>query len=184
MNAPSPLPNYVQGRWQRAAGQEALPVINPATGEVLSSVPLSGAADVDQAVTGARDAFQGWRETPATEGGGPFVWPHDLVSTAFYLLSRREELDETRRDDMLRFDASHSRLQRLGLADRPILNTSIERLKRAVSAVATARQIPALRVSRWPHPHRWAACLSHDIDDLGLRDARFALQRRDLHTSR
>jgi len=42
-------------------------VINPATTEVLASVPLSPAAEVDQAAQAAASAFDGWRRVPATE---------------------------------------------------------------------------------------------------------------------
>ena len=45
----------------------ALDVTNPATGEVLARVPLSGAADVDAAVAAARAAFPGWRRRSMIE---------------------------------------------------------------------------------------------------------------------
>ena len=50
------LGNYIGGGWRAAAGTEQLDVTNPATGEVLARVPLSGAADVDAAVSAARAA--------------------------------------------------------------------------------------------------------------------------------
>ena len=56
------LDNYVAGRWipaQDATGE--LDVTNPASGEVLARVPLSGAADLDAAVAAARDALPEWR---------------------------------------------------------------------------------------------------------------------------
>ena len=56
------LENYVAGRWTpAAAATEVLDVTNPATGAVLARVPLSGAADLDAAVTAARDALPEWR---------------------------------------------------------------------------------------------------------------------------
>jgi malonate-semialdehyde dehydrogenase (acetylating) / methylmalonate-semialdehyde dehydrogenase len=56
------LDNYVDGEWTRAAAATGeLDVTNPATGEVLARVPLSGAADVDTAVRAARDALPEWR---------------------------------------------------------------------------------------------------------------------------
>jgi malonate-semialdehyde dehydrogenase (acetylating) / methylmalonate-semialdehyde dehydrogenase len=57
------LRNYVGGGWVDAAGAETLDDFNPATGQVVAQVPLSGEADVDAAVRAARDAFPGWRET-------------------------------------------------------------------------------------------------------------------------
>ena len=56
------LENYVAGRWTPAAtATEVLDVTNPATGAVLARVPLSGAADLDAAVTAARSALPEWR---------------------------------------------------------------------------------------------------------------------------
>jgi malonate-semialdehyde dehydrogenase (acetylating)/methylmalonate-semialdehyde dehydrogenase len=56
------LDNYVAGAWTpAAAASEALDVTNPATGEVLARVPLSGAADLDAAVRAAREALPAWR---------------------------------------------------------------------------------------------------------------------------
>ena len=56
------LDNYVAGRWTPAvAATGALDVINPATGESLARVPLSGAADLDAAVAAARAALPEWR---------------------------------------------------------------------------------------------------------------------------
>ena len=41
-------------------------LVNPSTGEVFASAPISGAEDVDRAYRTAADAFEGWREsTPA-----------------------------------------------------------------------------------------------------------------------
>ena len=61
------LTNYVGGSWRRPRSSSAAPVINPATTESLASVPLSSAADVDDAVAAARAAFPAWRRTPPLE---------------------------------------------------------------------------------------------------------------------
>jgi malonate-semialdehyde dehydrogenase (acetylating) / methylmalonate-semialdehyde dehydrogenase len=56
------LNNYIAGRWTAAgAGTEQLDVTNPANGDVLARVPLSGAADLDAAVQAARAALPEWR---------------------------------------------------------------------------------------------------------------------------
>ncbi|MFZ0092128.1 MAG: CoA-acylating methylmalonate-semialdehyde dehydrogenase [Solirubrobacteraceae bacterium] len=56
------LENYVAGRWTPAqAATETLDVTNPATGETLARVPLSGAPDLDAAVAAARAALPEWR---------------------------------------------------------------------------------------------------------------------------
>ena len=56
------LENYVAGRWTpAAAATELLDVTDPASGDTLARVPLSGAADLDAAVTAARAALPQWR---------------------------------------------------------------------------------------------------------------------------
>jgi malonate-semialdehyde dehydrogenase (acetylating)/methylmalonate-semialdehyde dehydrogenase len=56
------LENYLGGQWTPAtAATEVLDVTNPATGETLARVPLSGAADLDAAVRAAREALPAWR---------------------------------------------------------------------------------------------------------------------------
>src|ERR1700761_239151 len=56
------LDNYIDGEWTPAgAATGELDVVNPATGEVLARVPLSGAADLDLAVRAAREALPEWR---------------------------------------------------------------------------------------------------------------------------
>jgi malonate-semialdehyde dehydrogenase (acetylating) / methylmalonate-semialdehyde dehydrogenase len=61
------LGNYVGGNWVAAAAGEQLDVQNPATGEILARVPLSGAADVDAAVAAARAALPEWRSRSVIE---------------------------------------------------------------------------------------------------------------------
>src|SRR5690348_2353185 len=57
------LDNYVAGQWTPAThATDLLDVTNPATGETLARVPLSGAADLDAAVAAARAALRPWRE--------------------------------------------------------------------------------------------------------------------------
>ena len=61
------LGNYIDGDWRPAAAGDQLDVTNPATGEVLARVPLSGAEDVDAAVAAARAAFPAWRSRSTIE---------------------------------------------------------------------------------------------------------------------
>jgi malonate-semialdehyde dehydrogenase (acetylating) / methylmalonate-semialdehyde dehydrogenase len=56
------LDNYLDGEWTPAqAATDVLDVVNPANGEVLARVPLSGASDLDLAVRAAREALPEWR---------------------------------------------------------------------------------------------------------------------------
>jgi malonate-semialdehyde dehydrogenase (acetylating) / methylmalonate-semialdehyde dehydrogenase len=56
------LENYVNGGWEPAGSRTGeLDVVNPASGEVLARVPLSGGDDLDAAVQAARAALPAWR---------------------------------------------------------------------------------------------------------------------------
>ncbi len=49
---------YIDGKFVDAVSGETIEVVNPATGQVIASVPAGGAADVDKAVKAARKAFE------------------------------------------------------------------------------------------------------------------------------
>ena len=55
--------NFIGGKWVPARSGQTDKVVNPATGEVLDEVPASDAADVDDAVGAAADAFEAWSST-------------------------------------------------------------------------------------------------------------------------
>lgn len=50
-----------------ASAREAIGVENPATGEIIARVPMSGGNEVDAAAQAAARAFLVWRRTPATD---------------------------------------------------------------------------------------------------------------------
>jgi malonate-semialdehyde dehydrogenase (acetylating)/methylmalonate-semialdehyde dehydrogenase len=56
--------NFIGGRRELPRDANLLDVLDPATGEALAAVPLSGASDVDAAVRAARTAFAEWRDVP------------------------------------------------------------------------------------------------------------------------
>ncbi|PSN19666.1 methylmalonate-semialdehyde dehydrogenase (CoA acylating) [filamentous cyanobacterium CCP5] len=74
------LKNYINGQWCPSSASDSLPVDNPATAEVLARVPLSPAAEVDQAVTAAAAAFKDWRRVPPTERVQPLYKLKDLLT--------------------------------------------------------------------------------------------------------
>ncbi|MFC0542154.1 aminobutyraldehyde dehydrogenase [Kutzneria chonburiensis] len=55
--------NLVNGERTGAADGRTLDVVDPTTGEVYATSPLSGPADVDAAVAAAGTAFETWRDT-------------------------------------------------------------------------------------------------------------------------
>jgi malonate-semialdehyde dehydrogenase (acetylating) / methylmalonate-semialdehyde dehydrogenase len=59
--------NLIGPEWRAADTAASLPVYNPATGEVIDQVPLSGAREVDAAVKAAAAAYPGWSRTALME---------------------------------------------------------------------------------------------------------------------
>ncbi len=57
--------NYIGGEWKEPRSGKYYANVNPATGEVLGHFPVSTEADVKEAIASARDAFPGWKRTPA-----------------------------------------------------------------------------------------------------------------------
>src|SRR5947208_14300 len=61
------LDNVIGGQRVAAETDEALEVLDPATGETLARVPLSGPGDVDRAARAAHEAWPEWADTPVPE---------------------------------------------------------------------------------------------------------------------
>lgn len=59
--------NLIGSRWDEPDVAESMPVYNPATGEVIEQVPLSGRREVDAAVEAAAKAFTAWSRTAVME---------------------------------------------------------------------------------------------------------------------
>ena len=64
--------NWIGGAWVEAAGGQSIPVENPRHGKAMSSVVMSGPADVEAAVAAADAAWKMWRHTPVKERGEVF----------------------------------------------------------------------------------------------------------------
>ncbi|WP_300538568.1 NADP-dependent succinate-semialdehyde dehydrogenase [Sphingosinicella sp.] len=58
---------YIDGEWVKADSGETINVTNPATGEVLGTVPNCGAAETRRAVEAANRAWPAWRAKTAKE---------------------------------------------------------------------------------------------------------------------
>ena len=59
------LKNYIDGKWVQSTTGRFKDVPNPATAEILAKVPVSSAAELDEAVQAAHKAFQDWRKVPS-----------------------------------------------------------------------------------------------------------------------
>jgi succinate-semialdehyde dehydrogenase/glutarate-semialdehyde dehydrogenase len=81
LNDPSLLrqQSYIDGAWVDAANGETIPVHNPATGELLGTVPHLGATETRRAIEAARDAWPAWRGKTAHERAAILRKWHDLM---------------------------------------------------------------------------------------------------------
>ena len=58
---------YINGQWVEAKSGKTFPVINPATGETLTTVPDGGVEDVRSAIQAAQAAFKSWSRVSPVE---------------------------------------------------------------------------------------------------------------------
>ncbi len=76
----------VGGEWVGAASGERFDVTDPATGDVVGSMPNAGEADVRAAIDAAAAALEGWKATSALERGRVLRRAADLMR------ERRDEI--------------------------------------------------------------------------------------------
>jgi len=83
---------FIGNEWRAAASGRTMPVVNPATEDVLSEVAAADAGDVDAAVRAARACFESdaWRSMPARRRGA--------------FLAKAADLLEARRDEFARIE--------------------------------------------------------------------------------
>ena len=61
------LRNFIGGQWTDTSYDQRAELVNPSTGEVFATAPVSSAAEVDAAVASAAAAFDGWRDATPSE---------------------------------------------------------------------------------------------------------------------
>ena len=82
------VPHFINGQWTDSQASDWQDVINPATSEILASVPLADAAEVTRAIESAAAAYPAWRRTP----------PEDRIQPLFKLKMLLEDhLDDIAR---------------------------------------------------------------------------------------
>src|SRR6184192_3557989 len=82
------VPHYINGQWIESKTSEWQDVTNPATGELLTRVPLANLSEVNAAIEAAAAAYPEWRRTP----------PEDRIQPLFKLKQLLEDhIDELAR---------------------------------------------------------------------------------------
>src|SRR5690349_3385512 len=115
------VPNYINGQWTESSSSEWQDVVNPATGEVLARVPLSGTSEVTRAIDAAAAAFPDWRRTP----------PEDRIQPLFKL----KQLLEEHQDELARIITQEN--------GKTLAEAKAE-LRRAIENVEVACGIPLM----------------------------------------
>ncbi len=85
---------YIDGAWRPSSGTEVVEVVNPATEQVIATVPAGTPHDVDAAVAAAKRAFESWSRTSVTERAGYLARLHEALSV------RREDIARTIASEM------------------------------------------------------------------------------------
>src|SRR6266536_3408444 len=86
MTASRVIQNFIDGKLVDPADGRRADLVDPSTGEVFGSAPVSGAEDVDRAYAAAAAAFETWRDTT------PSVRQGALLKFADALEARAEDL--------------------------------------------------------------------------------------------
>jgi acyl-CoA reductase-like NAD-dependent aldehyde dehydrogenase len=84
---------FIGGEFVDAADGATLEVHDPHDGSLLAEVAEARAADVDRAVAAARDAFDGWRLTPAADRGRLLLRLADAIEADTETLALLETRD-------------------------------------------------------------------------------------------
>ena len=86
------LKNYIDGEWVDSTG-ELKDVINPATGKVIATVPVSTKEELDNAVKAAKEAFPDWRRTPPLARARCLFRLKELLEENFEEVSRIQTME-------------------------------------------------------------------------------------------
>jgi betaine-aldehyde dehydrogenase len=65
--APQELQNFIGGQWTDMSYDKRAELVDPSTGEVFATAPVSSETEVDAAVQSAAAAFDGWRDATPSE---------------------------------------------------------------------------------------------------------------------
>ncbi len=87
------LQNFINGESVDAVDGATEEVTNPANGEVIADMPLSGEEDVNRAVAAAKAAFEGWSTTTPAERAGAMLKLADLLDEHAEEISDLEAAD-------------------------------------------------------------------------------------------
>lgn len=97
MRVPVAYPNtglHIGGAWIAADARDAIPVVNPATGEVIGAVAKATVDDLDRALSAAARGFATWRAVSALDRGRVLRRAADLLRDRVETIARLMTLEQ------------------------------------------------------------------------------------------
>ena len=79
----------IDGKWIQSSERDSLPLINPATEEILSNVPIANDKDLDNSLTSSHEAFKIWSKFPPLKRQSIMLKAVDIIK------GRQEEIAKT-----------------------------------------------------------------------------------------
>ncbi len=162
---------FVDGKWVSADSGATFPVVNPATQEVIGTVPLMGRAETQAAIQAAQAAFPIWSKKTAQERSDILLrWYHLMMENSealAHLLTREhgKPLSEARAEiayaaSFLRFYAEEARRVYGETIPAHRTDTRIMVLKQPIGVVGaiTPWNFPSAMITRKAAPALAAGC--------------------------
>jgi aminomuconate-semialdehyde/2-hydroxymuconate-6-semialdehyde dehydrogenase len=87
------IANFINGEFVPPRSGAYFDDVNPATAEVIASIPDSDERDVDDAVRAAKAAFSSWSRTPAADRSNLLLKLAELIEKNTDALARTESID-------------------------------------------------------------------------------------------
>jgi betaine-aldehyde dehydrogenase len=150
------LQNYIDGEFVDSADGATEEVKNPANGEVIAEMPLSGEEDVNRAVAAAKRAFSEWSVTPPGERAAALYKLADLIEQNSEELADLEASDAGKpraafHDDEIPFMCDNLRFFG-GAARVPEGQASGEYLSTHTSIIRREPVGPVGQIAPWNYP--------------------------------
>lgn len=154
--------NYINGRFE-TENEEALDVVSPLDGSLLSRVPLSSAATIDRAVTAAEAAFPAWSKRTIKDRSQVFYRYRNLLQEHLddlaYLIHEEngKTIDESRAEILKAIEVTEFACSLPQLITGEVLEVSpnvecrVERRPLGVVACVTPFNFPSM-VPHWTIP--------------------------------
>jgi succinate-semialdehyde dehydrogenase/glutarate-semialdehyde dehydrogenase len=120
----------IDGQWRAAAGNRSLPVLNPATEEVIGTVAHASKADLDEALDAAAKGFATWKKVSAYDRSKLMRKAADLVRSRADAIAKLMTLEQGK-------PLPEAKIEVMAAAD--IIDWFAEESRRAYGRVVPAR---------------------------------------------